>query len=143
MNLVERNTIIELSTLDVSYSLQNWFFVFSLFIHGLLAGIYTASANITPATRDHLHCGSVQIWRAACRYGTQLHAHYFGTFITHKNTEYDWQSTTRHKVCQCTLTLTLIHPLSCFVNLYFLEFLSPSVVSLSLSLSLSLSSFHC
>ena len=101
--------------------------------------IYTASANITPATRDHLHCGSVQIWRAACRYGTQLHAHCFGTFITHKHTEYDWQSTTRHTVCVCTLTLTTIHPLSCFVNHYFLEFLFPSVVSLSLSLT----SFHC
>ncbi|XP_063693357.1 transmembrane protein 237A-like isoform X2 [Bolinopsis microptera] len=36
--LVEQNTIIEYTTLDVSFSLQNWFHVFSLFIHGLLAG---------------------------------------------------------------------------------------------------------
>lgn len=36
--LVEQNTVIEYSTLDVSYSLQNWFYVLSLFIHGLLAG---------------------------------------------------------------------------------------------------------
>ena len=36
--LVQQNTVIEFSTLDVSYSLQNWFYVFSLFIHGVLAG---------------------------------------------------------------------------------------------------------
>ena len=36
--LVEQNTVIEYSTLDVSFSLQNWFYVFSLFIHGCLAG---------------------------------------------------------------------------------------------------------
>ena len=36
--LVEQDTVIEYSTLDVSFSLQNWFYVFSLFIHGCLAG---------------------------------------------------------------------------------------------------------
>ena len=36
--LVQQDTIIEYSTLDVSFSLQNWFYFFSLFIHGLLAG---------------------------------------------------------------------------------------------------------
>lgn len=36
--LVEQSTIVEYTTMDVSYSLQNWFYVFSLFIHGLLAG---------------------------------------------------------------------------------------------------------
>ena len=112
---------------------------------GVIAHIYTASAHITPAVRDHLHaeiCTVLPRERADIEVAGYKWEMCFYTLFTHKHTEYDWQGTTRHTVCHFTLTLPLSltnYPLITFCCLLFPRIpISLSRISLFISLFFSL-----